>query len=47
MMQILMDIMFNLNDKESRKNIITTVLVIAFLVMWILIQFFPEFPMND
>jgi hypothetical protein len=38
--------MFNINDKETRKNIITTVLVIACVVIWIAIQLFPEFPMK-
>lgn len=38
--------MFNINDKETKKNIITTLLVIAGFVIWITIQLFPEFPMK-
>jgi len=38
--------MFNINDKESRKNIITTILVVACVALWLFIQLFPEFPMK-
>jgi membrane associated rhomboid family serine protease len=38
--------MFNTKDKETRKNIITTVLIIACVIIWITIQLFPEFPMK-
>jgi hypothetical protein len=37
--------MFNTDD-ESKKNIKTALLVIAGVIVWLIIQFFPEFPMK-
>jgi hypothetical protein len=38
--------MFKTNDKETKKNIKTTLLVLAGVIIWLTIQFFPEFPMK-
>ncbi len=37
--------MFDNNDKETKKNILTTLLIVACVVIWLTIQLFPEFPM--
>jgi len=37
--------MFDNNDKETKKNTLTTLLIVACVVIWLTIQLFPEFPM--